>query len=137
GDPQVARVELGAGERLAFTLSWFSSHAEPPRRDAALDQLQATTTFWSDWSARCAYDGPYRDAVVSSLVVLKGLTYLPTGAIVALAARIAGGRAQLGLSLLLAARRDADPARFSGRRLRGGGRGLAELAAARGGRRSG
>ena len=28
--------------------------------------------FWADWAERCTYDGPYRDAVVRSLVTLKG-----------------------------------------------------------------
>jgi GH15 family glucan-1,4-alpha-glucosidase len=36
-----------------------------------------------EWSSRCSYEGPYRDEVLHSLVVLKGLTYRPTGGIVA------------------------------------------------------
>jgi GH15 family glucan-1,4-alpha-glucosidase len=29
--------------------------------------------FWRDWSSRCRYEGPYREAVLHSLVVLKDL----------------------------------------------------------------
>jgi len=79
----VSTFEVGAGERMPFTLAWFPSHAPRP---AAIDPdgaLRRTTAFWQDWSSRCSYHGPYRDAVVQSLIVLKGLTYRPTGGIVA------------------------------------------------------
>jgi GH15 family glucan-1,4-alpha-glucosidase len=45
--------------------------------------LSATETDWRKWSARCAYQGRWRDAVVRSLITLKALTYGPTGGIVA------------------------------------------------------
>jgi GH15 family glucan-1,4-alpha-glucosidase len=75
--------ELDAGERASFTLSWFPSHIPHPDAVDAERALRKTESFWRDWSARCSYDGPYREAVLQSLVVLKGLTYGPTGAIVA------------------------------------------------------
>jgi GH15 family glucan-1,4-alpha-glucosidase len=79
----VASFEVGKGERVPFTLTWLPSHTQPP---AALDPgeaLRETEQFWSEWSSRCTYRGLYRDEVLRSLVVLKGLTYRPTGAIVA------------------------------------------------------
>src|SRR5690606_31138496 len=41
--------------------------------------------WWLDWSSRCTYDGPWREAVISSLVTLKALTFEPSGGIVAAA----------------------------------------------------
>jgi GH15 family glucan-1,4-alpha-glucosidase len=48
--------------------------------EVALDQTRA---FWTAWAAQCTYHGPYRDAVMRSLITLKALTYDPTGGIVA------------------------------------------------------
>src|SRR6202035_3549797 len=42
-----------------------------------------TESWWGEWSDRCSYQGEWREAVMRSLVVLKGLTFLPTGGIVA------------------------------------------------------
>ena len=51
----------------------------PTRREA----VQRTIAWWQRWAARCTYDGPYREAVVRSVLALKLLTYAPSGAIVA------------------------------------------------------
>jgi GH15 family glucan-1,4-alpha-glucosidase len=79
----LSRVEIGAGERVPFTLTWFPSHTQLPAAVDADEALRETEAFWRDWSSRCLYEGPYRDAVLESLVVLKGLTYLPSGGVVA------------------------------------------------------
>ena len=103
--------------------------------------VEDTAAWWRHWSERCLLaQGAWRDVVLRSLITLKALTYAPTGGIVAaaddLAARAPRRRAQLGLPLLLAARRDAHAGRADGRRLHRGGRRLARLAAARGRRRA-
>jgi GH15 family glucan-1,4-alpha-glucosidase len=79
----VSTFDVGAGERVPFTLTWFPSHTQVPAAVEADQALGETDAFWRDWSSRCSYQGPYRDAVLGSLVVLKGLTYRPTGGIVA------------------------------------------------------
>jgi GH15 family glucan-1,4-alpha-glucosidase len=79
----VASFEIGKGDQLPFTLTWFASHTAPAAAPDPAEALRETEQFWSAWSSRCAYAGPYRDEVLRSLVVLKGLTYRPTGAIVA------------------------------------------------------
>src|SRR5439155_2254285 len=40
---------------------------------------------WKEWTKSFSYEGEWRDEVLDSLIVLKGLTYLPTGGLVAAA----------------------------------------------------
>jgi GH15 family glucan-1,4-alpha-glucosidase len=73
------------GDTVNFVLTWHPSHQHrPPSVDPQV-ALDETRRFWEEWARHCTYDGPYRDAVVRSLVTLKGLTYEPTGGIVAAA----------------------------------------------------
>jgi GH15 family glucan-1,4-alpha-glucosidase len=79
-----ARFSVGEGERKSFVLTWYPSHEEePPKSIDSMIALQQTEDHWRQWSARCTYKGEYRSAVVRSLLTLKGLTYAPTGGIVA------------------------------------------------------
>ncbi|MFF0436070.1 glycoside hydrolase family 15 protein [Streptomyces sp. NPDC004327] len=71
------------GDTITFTLSWQPSHKEPPALPDPEGSLEATADFWREWVAHCTYHGPYREAVVRSLITLKALTYAPTGGIVA------------------------------------------------------
>ncbi|MBY8817672.1 glycoside hydrolase family 15 protein [Streptomyces cinereoruber] len=74
---------VGPGERVALTISWQPSHKEPPALPDPEGALEATADFWREWVDHCTYHGPYREAVVRSLITLKALTYAPTGGIVA------------------------------------------------------
>jgi GH15 family glucan-1,4-alpha-glucosidase len=74
---------IAAGDRVAFTISWQPSHAGPPLMPDPEAALSTTEDFWRDWVDDCTYHGPYREAVVRSLITLKALTYAPTGGIVA------------------------------------------------------
>ncbi|MCX4551947.1 glycoside hydrolase family 15 protein [Streptomyces sp. NBC_01387] len=74
---------VGPGDRIAFTISWEPSHKAPPALPEPENSLVATEDFWREWVDQCTYHGPYREAVVRSLITLKALTYAPTGGIVA------------------------------------------------------
>jgi GH15 family glucan-1,4-alpha-glucosidase len=79
----VSEFTLRPGERVPFVLTWFPSHEEPPRAidpEAALDD---TETYWLAWARQGRHLGDYHEEVRQSLLVLKALTYAPTGGIVA------------------------------------------------------
>ena len=81
----VSRFTVSEGERVPFVLTWTPSYDERP---LAIDGLQAvddTKRFWSDWASGIVYKGRWQEAVHRSLVTLKGLTYEPSGGIVAAA----------------------------------------------------
>ncbi|MCX5089298.1 glycoside hydrolase family 15 protein [Streptomyces sp. NBC_00365] len=78
-----ADFTVAPGDRIAFTISWEPSHKQPPALPEPEQALEATEEFWHDWVEQCTYHGPYREAVVRSLITLKALTYAPTGGIVA------------------------------------------------------
>jgi len=78
-----AEFTVREGERVPFVLTWYPSHVELPRPVDAEQALVDTEAFWMDWIAGCRYEGEYGDAVRRSLIVLKALTYGPTGGIVA------------------------------------------------------
>jgi GH15 family glucan-1,4-alpha-glucosidase len=74
---------VAPGDRVAFTISWQPSHKEEPPLPEPECALEATADFWREWVGHCTYHGPYREAVIRSLITLKALTYAPTGGIVA------------------------------------------------------
>ena len=79
----VAEFSVAAGEQIPFTLSWHPSELPPRPADDVAKAVETTEAWWREWSGRCTYEGPYRDAVVRSLITLKALTYRPTGGLVA------------------------------------------------------
>jgi GH15 family glucan-1,4-alpha-glucosidase len=79
----VAEFTVAKGDRVPFVLTWFASHAEPPRKVNAEHALRDTEKYWGDWSSQFQSKGEWRDAVMRSLITLKGLTYAPTGGLVA------------------------------------------------------
>lgn len=87
GEDLTTRAEftVNEGDRVPFILRWHESHLELRRPVEAEDAIRTTEAWWREWSGRCQYDGPWRDALVRSLITLKALTYEPTGGMVAAA----------------------------------------------------
>jgi GH15 family glucan-1,4-alpha-glucosidase len=80
-----SEVTIEEGERIPFVLTWYPSHEETPARIDPEVALAETETFWREWNGRSKLDlpGAWRDVIQRSLMVLKALTYAPTGGIVA------------------------------------------------------
>ncbi len=78
-----ADFSVEPGDRVAFVLTWYPSHHQPPADVDPEAALADTESWWREWFDRCTYEGPWEDAVKTSFVVLKALTYAPTGGIVA------------------------------------------------------
>jgi GH15 family glucan-1,4-alpha-glucosidase len=82
-----ASFAVAAGEQVGFALQWSPPEGPapnplPPEQVAA--RIQDTVEGWVSWeSEHDIYEGPHRELVRLSSRVLKGLTYRPTGAIVA------------------------------------------------------
>jgi GH15 family glucan-1,4-alpha-glucosidase len=76
---------VSAGQVVPFVLSWHPSHRQSIVFREPDDMLRTTETGWRLWTNRANVQGPYRDAVIRSLITLKMLTYFPTGGIVAAA----------------------------------------------------
>jgi GH15 family glucan-1,4-alpha-glucosidase len=79
-------ARLTAGDEAWLVVTYDDAHLLEPRRyrrAELADRLAATVSFWQAWSDRCSYDGPYRELVQRSALVLKGLQNSPTGAIAA------------------------------------------------------
>ncbi len=76
---------LRAGERRYFSVSMDAAHpAILPVLGASVDaRLAEAVAWWRGWSATCTYEGPYREFVLRSALVLKLMTYAPSGALIA------------------------------------------------------
>jgi GH15 family glucan-1,4-alpha-glucosidase len=80
-----AEFEVAEGQRVPFVLMWFPSHEAVPEPIDPEGVIEQTERWWKDWSGKCSFQGPWRDAVQRSLITLKALTFAPTGGIVAAA----------------------------------------------------
>jgi GH15 family glucan-1,4-alpha-glucosidase len=84
-----ARWQMAAGEESWIEVAWTPAagtspfdEIDDPVADMAT-RLTETISFWEDWLERCNYEGDHERRVHRSALILKGLTYAPTGAVVA------------------------------------------------------
>ena len=79
-----ARHVLEAGEQLYCALGWGENPPVPTDVEEANAQLTATRRFWRNWLAQAGVpDHDLGPLIQRSALAIKGLTYMPTGAIVA------------------------------------------------------
>jgi GH15 family glucan-1,4-alpha-glucosidase len=72
------------GERCYCALSWTEEHGGPANSDQAQAHIDRTAHYWRSWLEAGEFpDHRWRRHLQRSALVLKGLTYGPTGALVA------------------------------------------------------
>ena len=79
------RAVLRRGQSFFCSLS--AAHGYPAVLPAlgpnAEERIAATVRWWRDWIGHCPYEGPFREAVLRSILALKLLIFAPSGAIIA------------------------------------------------------
>jgi GH15 family glucan-1,4-alpha-glucosidase len=83
-----ATITAAEGDRLGFSLRWAPAESReapaPTAAERVRERIEDTIAAWRSWEAEHdIYEGPHKELVRLSSRVLKGLTYRPTGAIVA------------------------------------------------------
>jgi GH15 family glucan-1,4-alpha-glucosidase len=81
----VAEFDVAAGQRIPFVLTYQVSHLGRPEPVDAEKALKETDRFWTRWMSQYRYTGGWQDEVRRSVLLLKALTYQPTGGILAAA----------------------------------------------------
>ncbi len=82
----VADFTVRAGETVDLSMTWYPSHREAPSRYSIDGAIRKTHRWWSNWASACdVREGPYRDHVTRSLLILRALTHEDTGGIAAAA----------------------------------------------------
>jgi GH15 family glucan-1,4-alpha-glucosidase len=96
-----AEFLLSGGDEIPVVLSQGDGGSAARSAEGLLDlcqrELRRNVRFWQDWISKSQYQGRWREMVKRSCLVLKLMTFAPTGAIVAapttsLPERIGGGR---------------------------------------------
>jgi GH15 family glucan-1,4-alpha-glucosidase len=86
GNRTHGRHTMKEGEKRFCALSWTEERGGPHTVEQAEEHLELTSHFWRSWLAEGTYpDHPWRFHLQRSALVLKGLTFMPTGALVAAA----------------------------------------------------
>jgi GH15 family glucan-1,4-alpha-glucosidase len=86
GGSVVGGLHLDQGQSCFAAICWDEEGGAPRSAPEARERIDATSDFWRDWLRGGNFpDHPWRTHLQRSAVVLKGLTYAPTGAVVAAA----------------------------------------------------
>jgi GH15 family glucan-1,4-alpha-glucosidase len=81
-----AEFSVDEGETVDLRLAYEPTYGTRPTAAEAEPSIDDTVAAWESWSAlHTAYDGPHEDQVRRSSLVLQGLTFGPSGAVVAAA----------------------------------------------------
>ena len=99
----INKFSLGAGDKARLSIRFMDPAVLEYRKQYTIDveaidaSLEATKRWWTEWAKQMSYHGPDAAAMLRSAVVLKGMSYAPTGAIIAapttsLPERIGGDR---------------------------------------------
>jgi GH15 family glucan-1,4-alpha-glucosidase len=84
GNRTHGRHTMSEGEKRFCAISWTEERGGPHTVEQAEGHLERTSHFWRTWLAEGTYpDHPWRFHLQRSALVLKGLTFMPTGALVA------------------------------------------------------
>ncbi|KAK3902760.1 Six-hairpin glycosidase-like protein, partial [Staphylotrichum tortipilum] len=85
GEGVVASIEISEGQAVSFVIrNDIPNHITENITSTVLDtQQHDTQTFWYNWISKSKYKGRWREVVSRSLMILKLMTYEPTGAIIA------------------------------------------------------
>ena len=81
-----ATFTLHKGQTIHFILESISENQQgrsPLSEEEYQTAFRDTLHYWQRWIAKCTYQGRWREQVQRSALVLKLMTYAPTGAIVA------------------------------------------------------
>jgi GH15 family glucan-1,4-alpha-glucosidase len=84
GNRAHGRHTMSEGEKRFCAISWTEERGGPHTVEQAEEHMERTSHFWRTWMAEGAYpDHPWRFHLQRSALALKGLTFMPTGALVA------------------------------------------------------
>jgi GH15 family glucan-1,4-alpha-glucosidase len=78
-----ASFVLREGDSASFAFRYAGDPTTPMSVARAEELLEITCSSWRAWSSRCKYEGVGRELVLRSALVLKGLVYHASGALLA------------------------------------------------------
>ncbi|HEX4733625.1 MAG TPA: glycoside hydrolase family 15 protein [Thermoleophilaceae bacterium] len=79
-----ARTTLRENESTYVSLSWSDSRRGPETTEEAYEWMHRTANFWREWLNQGTFpDHRWRGYLERSAMALKGMSYAPTGAVIA------------------------------------------------------